>query len=84
MTLKERAESKANNYVRYALGDTPAPDEAFSAKEDYMAGYMDGIETNGKVLEYTRHQLRFILQEAGEKGEIHAHALVKFLLERLK
>lgn len=82
--VKEKAENKANTYVKYALGDTPAHDEAFSAKEDYIAGFMDGNEVNEHVLKFCRQQLEFICRTAGEKGEIHSQALIKYVLDRIK
>lgn len=84
MSIKLQAESKANHYVKYALGDAPNPDEAFSAKEDFMAGYMARSDEQDRLLEFCRSQLRFIEHTASVKGQVELHALISYVLDRIK
>lgn len=83
MTLKEVAEQKAENYVKYALGAASDPEEAFSAKEDYAAGFIDGMQVNAKVTEFVKKQLSFIAQIQHEKGDLEGVAAIKYVISKL-
>lgn len=83
MTLKEVAEQKAQNYVKYALGESPHPEEAFTAKEDYVAGFINGTETGDLVLEYCKKQLNYVMNHAQGKGEYETVALLRHVIEKM-
>ncbi len=78
--LIARASLEADIYVQYALGKFPAPEEQFSAKEDYMAGYLHAA----KDLDWVLAQMKQILDLSSTNKEFYSHAIAKYTLQRIK
>lgn len=81
---KKRAQESAERYVYYALGESPSAEEAFTAKEDFMNGFLASEEMNDKVVKFLVKQLQAIMQCASDHQELCSLAVVRYTFEQLK
>lgn len=83
-TLQQKAEVSADAHVKYALGPNPGHEEAFCAREDYIAGYMAGGGSLEQRLAFALKQLRTIIDLASQHKEVYSMTVAKYTVEKLK
>ena len=84
VTLQQKAEAIADVHVNYALGPNPGHEEAFCAREDYIAGYIAGAMNFDARLQFAKKQFNAIVELASQYREVYSLAVAKFSKEKLK
>lgn len=80
--LELAAEDAAAIYISY-VGETD-PVTLANAKEDYIAGYLDGAVHQEHVLEFVKKHLQQIIDMASTHDEFVSLSIAKYVQERLK
>lgn len=76
--LLHRAELMAEQYVRPQT--MLSIEEEFTAKEDYIAGYMAASEQ----VEFLVEQMKHILDLAKANNEYYSQAIARYVLHRIR
>lgn len=76
----------AENYVRALFIDSLSKNaqELESAKEDFEAGYEQGVAVADNKLAFVERQLRAIIELAEQNDEFYSLSIARYALEALK